>query len=144
MWQRRSLPRLKQPVAEVAHEAIHRGAKIANTSSCYPDDFIDEDNPIRVVDVFVDELDLLKLTRPGLFDSTHRVAGWWPRNGDQRPRYATGLLLPAPPGARCRRRDARRDGASPAHLLDAATMIAAHLMWVALPGGTLELRRKTL
>ena len=25
------------------------------------DDFIDEDNPVRVVDVFVDELDLLKL-----------------------------------------------------------------------------------
>ena len=25
------------------------------------EDFIDEDNPVRVVDVFVDELDLLKL-----------------------------------------------------------------------------------
>ena len=29
------------------------------------DDWIDEDNPVRVIDVFVEELDLGALARPG-------------------------------------------------------------------------------
>jgi transposase len=47
----------------VAHEAIHRkrGARSSRVANECLDDYVDVENPVRVVDVFVDELDLVGL-----------------------------------------------------------------------------------
>src|SRR5437660_2807383 len=39
-----------------------------------PEDWIGEDNPVRVIDVFVDEIDLAELGSDGSIPSNHRPA----------------------------------------------------------------------
>ncbi|RJX64242.1 hypothetical protein C6383_03185, partial [Pseudomonas syringae pv. actinidiae] len=50
-------------IARVAHETLHQGEH-RGQSTLLPeslDDYVSDTNPVRVVDVFVDELDLITL-----------------------------------------------------------------------------------
>jgi len=50
--------------------ATSRGLQISGKARCFPDrleDWIGEDNPVRVIDVFVDELDLAELRFSGVY-----------------------------------------------------------------------------
>jgi hypothetical protein len=58
------------------------------------DDFIDESNPVRVIDVFVDALDLAEMSFEGIEPAATRTKAWSARcrehvgvTGDRRMRY---------------------------------------------------------
>ena len=68
------------------------GASPAHTAARMLDDYVGENNPVRIVDAFIDELDLAVLSFAGVVpEATGRRAGR--STGPSPPRRRTGAAL---------------------------------------------------